>query len=72
MFGIGLWELVLIFAVALLVVGPEQLPVFAKKLAKIMQDFFDLHNIPYLMFNAFDNEKVIPNSTSKFKDMIDT
>ena len=39
---------------------------------RIMQDFFDLHNIPYLMFNAFDNEKVIPNSTSKFKDMIDT
>lgn len=39
---------------------------------RIMQDFFDLRNIPYLMFNAFDNEKVIPTSISKFKDIIDT
>jgi len=39
---------------------------------KVMQDFFESREIPYLMFNGFDNEKVIPNSTSKFKDLINT
>ena len=39
MFGIGIWELVLIFVVALLVIGPEQLPSFAKKLANIFRQF---------------------------------
>ncbi len=34
MFGIGLPELILIMAIALVVVGPEQLPVLAKTLAR--------------------------------------
>jgi len=34
MFGIGLPELILIMAVALIVVGPEKLPELAKSLAK--------------------------------------
>lgn len=34
MFGIGLPELILIMAIALVVVGPEQLPVVAKSLAR--------------------------------------
>ena len=34
MFGIGLPELILIMAVALIVVGPEKLPEMAKSLAK--------------------------------------
>ena len=39
---------------------------------RIMQDFFESRKIPYLMFNGFDNEKVIPNSTSEFKNIVDT
>ena len=34
MFGIGLPEMIVIFAVALLVVGPEKLPELARSLAK--------------------------------------
>jgi len=36
-----------------------------------MQDYLDSRRIPYLMFNAFDNEKAIPQSNSKFKDLVD-
>lgn len=36
MFGIGLPELILIMAIALIVVGPEKLPELAKTLAKQM------------------------------------
>lgn len=36
-----------------------------------MQDFLDSRRIPYLMFNAFDNEKAIPQSNSKFKELVD-
>lgn len=38
MFGIGLPELILIMAIALIVVGPEKLPELAKTLAKQMID----------------------------------
>lgn len=34
MFGIGTWEMVVIFVIALLVFGPEKLPELAKKLGK--------------------------------------
>lgn len=34
MFDIGFWELVIITIVALLVVGPEQLPAFARKVGR--------------------------------------
>ena len=38
MFGIGLPEMIVIAAVALIVVGPEKLPEFAKSLAKTLSE----------------------------------
>lgn len=39
MFGIGMPELVLILAVALIVVGPRKLPELARSLGRAMQEF---------------------------------
>ena len=36
-----------------------------------MQEWFELHNINYLMFNGFDNEKYIRNNDSEFKSLVD-
>lgn len=36
-----------------------------------LQDFLETRRIPYLMFNAFDNEKAIPKSNSQFKELVD-
>ncbi len=39
MFGIGISELAVIFLVALLVLGPDQLPKVARKLAQLLGEF---------------------------------
>ncbi len=39
MFGMGIWEMVVIAIVALLVVGPDKLPDAAKKLSQGIRDF---------------------------------
>lgn len=39
MFGMGIWEMVVIAIVALLVVGPDKLPETAKKLSQGIRDF---------------------------------
>jgi Tat protein translocase TatB subunit len=36
MFGLGAWEVVVIMAVALIVLGPQKLPELAKQLARLM------------------------------------
>ena len=38
MFGIGFGELILIFVVALLVVGPQKLPEMARTLARVFRE----------------------------------
>lgn len=38
MFGIGVPELIVIFAIALIVLGPEQLPQVAKKIARFVNE----------------------------------
>jgi len=38
-FGIGIFELVIIFVVVLLAIGPEKLPQFARSFAKYMGEF---------------------------------
>ncbi|NOZ88067.1 MAG: twin-arginine translocase subunit TatB [Deltaproteobacteria bacterium] len=44
MFGIGFWELVLILVIALVALGPEKLPGFAKSLGKGMRELRDAAN----------------------------
>ena len=52
MFGIGFWELILIFVVALIIFGPEKLPKIAASLGKAYYEFrktfeevkFDIEN----------------------------
>jgi sec-independent protein translocase protein TatB len=52
MFGIGFWELIVIFVVALIIFGPEKLPKIASQLGKAYYDFrktfeevkFDIEN----------------------------
>ncbi len=39
MFGIGFWELVLIFVIALIIFGPEKLPKIATSLGKAYYEF---------------------------------
>ena len=39
MFGIGIFELLIIFIVALLALGPEKLPQVVRSLAKVMREF---------------------------------
>ncbi len=39
MFGIGFWELILIFVIALIIFGPEKLPKIATSLGKAYYEF---------------------------------
>lgn len=41
---IGFWELIVVFVVALLVVGPDKLPYYAKKLGEALQSFRNVSN----------------------------
>jgi len=54
MFGIGLPELILIMAVALIVVGPEKLPELAKSLGK---QVVELKKAANALKNSFDEDE---------------
>lgn len=57
MFGIGLPELILIMAVALIVVGPEKLPELAKGLAKQMLELKKAANVLKESLREDESEK---------------
>jgi len=57
MFGIGLPELILIMAVALIVVGPEKLPELAKGLAKQLIELKKAANVLKDSLNEDDREQ---------------
>jgi len=61
MFGIGLPELILIMAVALIVVGPEKLPDLARGLAK---QFFELKKAANVLKDSLQEEEVVSGKTS--------
>ena len=59
MFGIGLPEMIVIMAVALIVVGPDKLPDLARKLA---QGIFELKQTMNTLKDSFADEREIINS----------
>jgi len=61
MFGIGLPELILIMAVALIVVGPEKLPDLARGLAK---QFFELKKAANVLKDSLQEEELLSGKTS--------
>lgn len=66
MFGIGLPEMIVIFAVALIVVGPDKLPELARSLAK---GILDLKQTLNEMKGEFTNEgKALRSVQSNLKD----
>ena len=66
MFGIGLPEMIIIFAVALIVVGPDKLPELARSLAK---GILDLKQTLNEMKGEFTNEgKTLRSVQSNLKD----
>jgi hypothetical protein len=38
---------------------------------KDLQEWFEEHDFPYLMFNGFDNQEYIPYNDSEFKSLVD-
>lgn len=65
MFGIGLPELILIMAVALIVVGPEKLPDLARGLAK---QFFELKKAASVLKDSLQEEESLSSKTSVNQD----
>ncbi|NTV14157.1 MAG: hypothetical protein HGA96_09560 [Desulfobulbaceae bacterium] len=65
MFGIGLPELILIMAVALIVVGPEKLPDLARGLAK---QFFELKKAANVLKDSLQDEEPLSGKTSVNQD----
>lgn len=61
MFGIGLPELILIMAVALIVVGPEKLPDLARGLAK---QFFELKKAANVLKDSLHEEELLADKPS--------
>lgn len=47
---IGFWELIVIVIVAFVFIGPDQLPVYAKKIGKMLRE---LKNTPALLLRRF-------------------
>ena len=39
MFGLGFWEIAIVLAVVLVVLGPKNLPSFAKSMGRAMREF---------------------------------
>jgi sec-independent protein translocase protein TatB len=62
MLGLGFWELVILGLIALIVIGPERLPDFAKGVAKFLND---MRRTASDLKRTFDDEKDI------FKENID-
>jgi sec-independent protein translocase protein TatB len=59
MFGIGISELAIIFLVALLVLGPDQLPKVARKLAQLVGEFRSFNDDLRLNLMSASND-IIP------------
>jgi sec-independent protein translocase protein TatB len=68
MFGIGMPELILILALALIVLGPKKLPELARALGKGMAEFRRATDELRDEFRQLDNEPLESSSQAKEKD----
>ena len=64
MFGIGMPEMILILAIALIVIGPKKLPDLAKSLGRAMREFKKATN-------EFKDTMQIDNELSEVKKAFD-
>lgn len=62
MLGLGFWEIVVIGIIALIVIGPERLPEFAKSVARFLNE---------MKRTAADLKTVLDEEKDIFKDSID-
>lgn len=62
MLGLGFWEIVIIGLIALIVVGPDKLPEFAKSVAKFLNE---------MKRTASDFKSAIDQEKDVFKEEID-
>ncbi len=67
MFGIGMPELILILAVALIVLGPKRLPEIARSLGKAMREFKNATNELKSAVNVEDDIKDIKHTINDVK-----
>jgi len=69
MFGIGMPEMILILAVALIVIGPKKLPDLAKSLGKAMGEFRKATSEIKDSFEIDDEIEAVKTSLNSFKDV---
>ena len=76
MFNIGPWELILLMAIALIVIGPSKLPDLARALGKGLAEFKKASKEIKDSFNLDEEIKSIENDTidtiNDFKDSIES
>lgn len=66
MLGVGIFELLMIFVVALLVLGPDQLPKAVRSLAKILSEFRKTsEDLRLTVIGAADIPDIIPKEIKK-------
>ncbi len=76
MLGLGFWEIVLIAVIALLVVGPDQLPTLARNLARFINELKrstddfkrEINNEEFVSSSQIEES----NSTDKAKELSST
>lgn len=75
MFGMGMQEIIIVLAIALIVIGPKKLPEIARSLGRAMGEFKkasrDLRSSFHLDENSNDVKKTFNNIKDDVKDTID-
>jgi len=71
MFGIGMPELILILAIALIVIGPKKLPDLAKSLGRAMREFKRATSEFKESIEIDDEVKELKNVKKSFDDLSD-
>ncbi len=66
MFGMGMWEILIILALALIVIGPQKLPDLAKSLGRAMREFKKATNE---FKDSLDIDSSLNEIKNSFKDI---